>query len=141
MLYHVRMLGFIIALGGFAHGASSQDHCWVKYLYDAAGNRIERKWWCGDPHEVEQGPKMMVQGSFGLTIAPNPTTDLFTLTSETAMENAAVELVNSEGRTAARTVLNGNRCEVDVTGLDAGVYSVLIRNGQVEYQGRVTVMH
>jgi Secretion system C-terminal sorting domain len=140
MLYHVRMLGFIIALGGFAQGASSQDHCWIKYLYDAAGNRIERKWWCGDPHVVESDEKSMAEQPFGLTIAPNPTRDVFTLTSETTMENASVELVNSEGRTAARTVLYGNRCEVDVTGLDAGVYVVLIRNGQVEYQGRVTVM-
>lgn len=121
--------------------AQNTDHCWIKYLYDAAGNRIERNWWCGDPNEADHDadPKMMAQNTFGLHLAPNPAKDAFSLFSETPLENVAIELVDSEGRPALRTVMNGSRCEVDVSTLPPGIYLVVVRSGQVEYQSRVVV--
>lgn len=119
----------------------AQDHCWIKYSYDAAGNRIERRWWCGDPHVLEGGPKMMAESSFGLTLAPNPTRDLLSLTSETEMANATVTITNSEGRAVQTIRMNGKRMELDVSTYDAGAYMLVLRNGQEEYQKRFTVVH
>lgn len=122
--------------------AVAQDHCWIKYSYDGAGNRIERKWWCGDPNEVEHDddPSMAAQ-SFGFSVAPNPTSDRFTLLSEQAVENAALELLNAEGRSAIKITMNGTRCDVDVSKLEAGTYVLTLRTALDEFQSRITVVH
>lgn len=121
----------------------AQDHCWIKYIYDAAGNRIERQWWCGDPNEAEHDndDKMMAQGSFGLTLAPNPTRDLLTLSSETALANATVKITNGEGRTIHTGRMNGQRMDFDMSTYDAGTYLLVVRHGQNEYQKRFTIVH
>ena len=64
----------------------AQDHCWIKYRYDGAGNRIQRYWWCGDPTEVDEEPnddtKMIKAKDFGLRLFPNPANDLIQLRSK-----------------------------------------------------------
>ena len=49
-----RVILIILILGLSIQDAVTQDHCWIKYSYDNAGNRIKRHWWCGDPNDPEE---------------------------------------------------------------------------------------
>ena len=126
----------------FASDLFGQNHCWIKYTYDAAGNRIERKWWCGDPHVADEDEtKSMEQAAFGFMLAPNPARDNLVLTSEADMANASVSITSGDGRTVHNTRMNGGRMEFDISAYEAGQYILTLRSGQEEYQSRFTVVH
>ena len=142
MIAHlVRIFGIALVLLPFTAAAQNPNHCWIRYTYDAAGNRVERTWWCGDPNEAEHDPKMMTQDPFGLSLAPNPTRDRVTLTSDEELSNALVTLTTEDGRTKYSGNMSGNRADLDVSAYEAGFYVLTVRSGQVEFQQRFTVVH
>lgn len=127
----------LLLCGAFCVTASviAQNHCWIKYSYDAAGNRIKREWWCGIPGDPdpEEEVKSLRAADFGFRLAPVPATDMLTLTSERVLENAEVEIVSMQGRVVLKQMANGNRINFNVAGLAVGLYVLRLREPSTEY--------
>ena len=123
----------------------AQDHCWIKYSYDAAGNRIKRYWWCGDPtileHEVDGEPKSDMAKDFGFRVFPNPAKENLQLSSEYELSDAHLEIVDLQGRRVHSQRVSGTRVDIDVSRFSAGLYSLDLRTDQDEYSTTFSVTH
>jgi len=126
-------------------GTQAQDHCWIKYSYDAAGNRIKRYWWCGDPtlleHEVDGEPKSDMAKDFGFRVFPNPAKENLQLSSEYELSDAHLEIVDLQGRRVHSQRVSGTRVDIDVSRFSAGLYSLDLRTDQDEYSTTFSVTH
>lgn len=113
----------------------AQNHCWIKYTYDAAGNRIKREWWCGIPGDPDPQyeEKSARAADFGFRLAPVPATDMLTLTSGRVLDNAEIEIINMQGRIVLKQMANGTRTNFNVAGLAAGLYVLRLRESSAEY--------
>ena len=121
----------------------AQEHCWIKYSYDPAGNRIKREWWCGDPngHEEDGEPKTAAAKDFGLRTMPNPVSDQITLRSEEALDNAQVELLDANGRSVLSQQITGTTAEFDVSRFAPGFYTLRVRTERDEFLTTFSVVH
>jgi hypothetical protein len=142
--YSIRSLLFAVFVTLSVAGLA-QDHCWIKYNYDAAGNRIERYWWCGDPNvadsEENGEPKSAMAEDFGLRLFPNPTTDRVQLTSVMELKNAELTVLDLQGRNVHAQRCTGSTVEVDVSRWSAGRYTLRLRTEQEEYTTSFSVIH
>lgn len=76
-----------------------------------------------------------------MTLMPVPANDVLTLTSEDAMDNAIVEILNMEGRSMQTNKLSGYTLVLDVFQLATGNYILRIRTEDEEYSTRFNVVH
>ena len=134
-LLNIAFIMFAVAKG------LAQDHCWIKYSYDPAGNRIKREWWCGDPHTIEGEDKSMAAKDFGLRTMPNPTGERLTLRSEVALENAQVELLDANGRSVLSQQITGTTAEFDVSLFATGLYTLRVHTERDEFLTTFSVVH
>jgi hypothetical protein len=119
------------------------DHCWVKYAYDQAGNRIKREWWCGDPNGWDENanPKALPVNTIGVRAYPNPAADAFEVVTEVEVHSGEATLRDEHGRSAIRQRMQGTRTLFDTSGLANGIYVLEVRVADVEYSTRITVSH
>ena len=139
LLLRLAFFGSLLAL---VQDTFAQDHCWIKYSYDPAGNRIKREWWCGIPKEPDPGSEVKSKESqdFGFRVMPVPAADQLTFTSERSLANATLEVVNLQGRTVIKQGANGTRTVVDVSALAPGVYVLRVRDEGSEYSTEFNVL-
>lgn len=130
----ITLTGIVFFLGFVA---VAQNHCWVKYQYDAAGNRIKRYWWCGDPNEIEKEEEVKTKSAmaedFGLRVYPNPASDALQLSSTAELANAQLEVLDLQGRRVHSERVSGTLVSIDVSGWSAGRYTLVLRREQEEY--------
>lgn len=119
------------------------DHCWVKYSYDQAGNRIKREWWCGDPNGWDENanPKSLAVNAIGVRAYPNPATDVFEVVTEVEVQSGEATLRDEHGRSVIRQRMQGTRTLFDTSGLANGIYVLEVRVGDIEYSTRITISH
>jgi hypothetical protein len=122
-------------------GTFAQDHCWIKYNYDAAGNRIKRYWWCGDPNEIDPGEKSALKQDFGLRLFPNPAAETVRLASTQEFTNAELNVLDMQGRRVHQQRFTGSSLDLDVSMWSAGRYTLFIRTEMEEYTTGFSVMH
>ena len=72
-----------------------------------------------------------------VTVFPNPANDFVTISGVNGM--TSVMIYDAMGRVVANTTLNNN--VLSVSGLNAGVYTLVIENGGVVLNERITVIH
>jgi YD repeat-containing protein len=118
------------------------DHCWVKYTYDQAGNRITRQWWCGDPtdHEDPGDPDMIAVNDIGVRVYPNPTDRLLTVSTTTVVADGLLRMLNTEGRVVLSQSMRGDISMLDVSGLANGLYILELKVGTLEYMTQVSIV-
>ena len=135
------IITLVLLLCGFQ--GISQQHCCIKYTYDAAGNRTQREWHCGPAGPDEEDPHLDGGGvkSLGLDAMPNPANEHFALRSKEALENALCELIDTDGRTILTQRMNGTAAEFNVTGIGAGIYVLRARIENEEYMTRISIAH
>jgi hypothetical protein len=134
-----------VAFLAFLTDGFGQNHCWTKYNYDAAGNRIKRYWWCGDPNTTdgeENGEtKSAMSPDFGLRLIPNPAGEQVQLTSTTELSNAELNVLDLQGRMVLTQRFSGSWVELDVSRWSAGRYTLRLRTEQEEYTTSFSVIH
>ena len=121
----------------------AQDHCWIKYNYDAAGNRTKRYWWCGDPNQTDpdsQTKSTMAQ-DFGFRLFPNPATEKLQFTSAQELANAELNVLDIQGRVVYHQRFTGAFLDIDVSPWSAGRYTMNIRTEMDEYTTGFSVVH
>ncbi len=65
-----------------------------------------------------------------IAIAPNPTRDIITITTETDLQNASIELVDMSGRTLVQQQINTTITSLSLEAFPAGIYVVHIRSDE-----------
>lgn len=107
--------------------------------YDAAGNRIKRVYFYNngvDPYPGKIAEKLasgeVVQVVEIEALYPNPTTGKFTVAFSKALQDAAVTVMDLQGKKMLQFKTSGHKTDFDLSGVAAGVYFIRIENeGQV----------
>ena len=99
--------------------------CGLVYLYDNAGNRTKRVYFCNNgpayPARKAAEPIQQVDALY-----PNPTTGKFVVTFSRALQKAQVLMMDVNGKTISRFIANGNLIEFDLSSSPGGIYFIRI---------------
>lgn len=138
---------FFVALFLYMTDSFSQQlpfgTCGIVNVYDAAGNRTKRVYFCnnGDPYpqrnqqagdyrETYPGDKNETsEFQYVDALYPNPTTGSFVVTFSKSLQNASVSITDNNGKTLARFKASGNKVDFDLSKYAAGVYYIKIEEG------------
>lgn len=123
------------------HGIAQEipvGSCGLLCSYDAAGNRISREYYCNlGPRIATTLPDEKAVFEEVDALYPNPTTGIFFITFSKAIDNAVIKITDVNGRTVAQLKGTGNRIEVSLAGKPAGVYFILISDGDRKVTKRI----
>jgi hypothetical protein len=128
----------------------AQDPCYIKYTYDASGNRIKREFICApvdtlidvigdleDPDDHIDFPRLANPhppknglASFDCNIIPNPTSGKFAILILGEASNLEAEIYNSIGQKLFSFAITNTTTNIDLENRSAGVYYVCIKNKQ-----------
>jgi len=111
--------------------AYPSEGCSIRYLYDDAGNRTTREWYCwGTEDRSPEQDRVLEDNS--LRAFPNPSHDMVTVQLEREVENAQVELMDTQGKVLQNERLSGNTLIMNVSGLSHGLYWIrVLLNGEM----------
>lgn len=115
-----------------AQGSYPTDGCFIRYQYDAAGNRTQRDWYCmgeaqGGSSKSTFGTTEPVKGPLAevhLNIAPNPASDQLRVMLNMEMGAGSLLIHDGQGREVMRTTMNAATAELDVSTLQPGAYFI-----------------
>lgn len=107
--------------------------CGIINIYDAAGNRTKRVYYCNNGGTY---PSIRANQEAGATeefqnvdaLYPNPTTGKFFITFSKELDNANVILFDINGKVIQQFKATGNKIDFDLSGVSAGVYMVQIND-------------
>lgn len=110
--------------------------CGIVNVYDAAGNRLKRVYFCNngvDPYPAkikQQQDQLTISNDFQVVdaIYPNPTTGRFAVTFSKALNAARIFITDLNGRVIFRSKANGYKADFDLSSAAAGVYFIRIDN-------------
>ena len=110
--------------------------CGIVNIYDAAGNRTKRVYFCNlgiDPYPTKKADQQAgVTEEFQSVDAlyPNPTTGKFFIEFSKTLNNVDVYIIDVSGKMIMRSKGNGNKLDFDLSNVAAGVYFVRITDGK-----------
>jgi hypothetical protein len=136
------LLLLFVAVDSFAQQAQLPiGTCGIVNVYDAAGNRIRRVFFCNngiDPYPLRQAVNT-TESKNAITeknetavvqevdaLYPNPTTGKFFVTFSKTLTNANVSITDNMGKVLAQFKGTGNRVEFDLAPYAAGMYFIRI---------------
>lgn len=115
--------------------------CGIVNIYDAAGNRTKRQYFCQngiDPYpqkgqqviteekpEVKE-PKTTTEFQYVDALYPNPTTGKFFVTFSKSLSNASISILDNTGKRLAGFKASGYKVDFDLSPYAAGMYYVRI---------------
>lgn len=117
--------------------------CGIVYIYDAAGNRIKRIYFCnnGGPYPSFA----QTSSSKGVTdntiefqqvdaLYPNPTSGIFYITFSKALSKAPVRITDINGKIVQQNNASGDRVSFDLSAVAAGIYFI-----RIEDEGKIII--
>lgn len=131
------LLTFLSVLFTFSLGAQQlpTGACGIVNVYDAAGNRTKRVYFCNngsDPYPtkiMQEDTKTTVDILPVDALYPNPTTGKFVVTFGKALNNASVAILDVNGKVVSQFRASGNQVDFDLSRAADGVYFVRINDG------------
>lgn len=128
----------LLAQGG---GQVVITNCYIRYQYDAAGNRVKRDFYCYyDPISSKSLPLDSTQTiADDLMVYPNPASTSFTIVLPSGIEQATAVLYNASGQTLHTQAISSSSAVVNTHALPAGVYMLIVHTERNKYYRRVVV--
>lgn len=118
---HILTLLLLLPLLAQAQSEGEGQPCTpeLKFYYDAAGNRIQRKEIC-DPQGTSTA-RLETQ-EISLLVTPNPSEGRFVIRLSEPIDDAEYSLLDSRGRMIRSSALPGDGIKIDLTDQPDGVY-------------------
>ncbi len=138
-----------IALIAIAKFATAQNPCYIKYTYDASGNRIKREFICAPLDSVIGGtttdpdccPGSKLAGNnkapFDFNVYPNPTTGIFNLSIDGSVYDAIITIHNSVGVLLQKFSTNDAFLELTLREYASGVYYISVQTNTMKITKKV----
>ncbi|MBK8499456.1 MAG: T9SS type A sorting domain-containing protein [Flavobacteriales bacterium] len=133
------VLSLCALLPAIAQTYPPEEGCMIRYQYDAAGNRIQRDWYCWGP-EVKSTPEpsTVADGTAAkrlletihMNVFPNPASEQSTVTFTAAVPSGTLELVDASGRSVLKTPAIGMTTELPLAHVEPGSYWVVFQSGE-----------
>jgi Secretion system C-terminal sorting domain len=134
-----KLLVIIIAVGVTANMLAQSNPCYIKYTYDASGNRIKREFICAPADSIVAGggdSKRLantiniapISSNFDFSITPNPANNqiVITLSNSTAINKASI--FNNLGQEVINFTITSALQPIDVSSLSAGMYYAVLQS-------------
>ncbi|TXI82714.1 MAG: T9SS type A sorting domain-containing protein [Flavobacteriales bacterium] len=128
-------------------GASAQEHCRVRYLYNASGDRTQRDWHCWIPGDLENEPEgwayknRNVLAAIHMEVAPNPSSDRFNVVLPGDAPSGTLSLVNALGAVLFSQNVAGTRASIEVGDIPNGAYYIRFSSGSESIISSCVVQH
>lgn len=137
-------LGFCLSnteLRAQGGGQVQISDCYIRYQYDAAGNRVKRDFYCYyDPISSKSLPlDSTTTISDDLGVYPNPATSSFSIALPVGVNRATAMLYNANGQSLLKQELFASLSVVNTNAFPAGVYMLIVHTERQKYYRRVTV--
>ena len=133
-------LGFVLSSGAIAQWQMPNKGCMVRYAYDEAGNRIRSYWYCwsGGPPSSDDTKmqdslevnKPRILENADLSVFPTPTSDFLNIKLSEDVGLANYFAYDLKGVQVLTGQMAGTNASINVAGLQAGVYQLVIRGEQ-----------
>jgi hypothetical protein len=113
----------------------AQSHCKVRYQYNAAGDRVQRDWYCWTPggqddeEVVETRSLVSNLEEVHLEVMPNPTADFLRVQIPEAAQGGVLELVSTLGAVLTTASVVSGTVELDVSRYENGLYLIRLIKG------------
>ncbi len=133
----------LLSLSGFAQQILVGS-CGIVNIYDAAGNRTKRVYFCNNgsdpyPQRPAMQPTVNVAAMNNATdfqivdaLYPNPTSGRFSVSFSKALDKATIHILDASGKIISRVNAKGYKVDFDLSASAAGVYYVRIEeNGKI----------
>jgi hypothetical protein len=141
MLKLIATLCLTIALNYSVLGQSTSYY--IKYDYDAAGNRISRK--CLEVTLRSANVPIDTSGvegdlnNFKVTIYPNPTKGAIVVGIPSYLPNRKIELTvfSSDGKTLKQMIVQADRTFLDLSTYSSGLYLLLVKEGEKSIECKI----
>lgn len=144
--HHIRLL-LAVVLSIVSAAIFAQEHCRVRYQYNASGDRIQRDWHCWTPGDEENEPENWEYKRIGvleathMQVTPNPANDRFTVVVPGNDANGSFELINALGEVILTQPANGSISSIEVSDLPNGTYFIRYALGQESIISACVVQH
>lgn len=111
----------------------------IRYQYDAAGNRIQRDWYCWgnevkssteSDNETDVVAAERLLEAIHMNVFPNPASERASITFTAAVPSGTLELVDASGRSALTTPAIGTIIELSLTHVEPGSYWLVFQAGE-----------
>ena len=132
------VIGFFCTVNVFAQQLPFGT-CGIVNIYDAAGNRTKRVYFCnnGDPYpqknqtpstetEINTDKPQTQEFQYVDALYPNPTTGKFFVTFSKSLTDAFISITDNTGRILSRFKVSGNKIDFDLSPYASGMYYVRI---------------
>ncbi len=155
----------IIILTLISASVYAQTPCFIKYTYDAAGNRIHREFVCEEDHTPDEpenpdagggtttsggNETMLAQGqdtiltSTYTLVYPNPNSGDFWVefkdNNSDEITNRKIYILDIEGKLIMELSTTDKKQKIELTHVSAGNYFVAINDGQKTESHKVTII-
>jgi hypothetical protein len=137
------MIKFLIIVVSvfFAGDALAQNPCYIKYTYDASGNRIKREYICapvdtiinlpsggggGNARQAQYTSMQPVGDSVDFYVSPNPAAQFISITLVGKYDNVQGVILNASGAMVERITIIDRITQIDIAKLSAGQYTVAL---------------
>ena len=136
----------IIAFLAISNFVEAQNPCYVKYTYDASGNRVKREFICAPVDTIYSGggtttdddccpsAKMTNNNNntngedFDFDISPNPANSEISLSINNNNKFISGSIFNNLGQEILKFEINTNFHKIDLTKFSAGIYYAMLQN-------------
>jgi Secretion system C-terminal sorting domain len=142
-----KLIFLTLAFLAFANLLLAQNPCYIKYTYDASGNRIKREFICAPVDSIDgsisngdddccPGSKVAKSFSnadsketknFDFDITPNPAKNELNIAISTQMEHLKGSIFNNMGQELMQFDLTTANLKLDLSKFSSGVYYIAIQ--------------
>ena len=115
------------------------EGCMIRYQYDAAGNRVQRDWYCwgeevesptepNDGADANEAKRVLTE--VHMNVYPNPASELATVNFTAEVPGGTLELLDGAGRQVLSTSVTGTTTELRLAQVEPGSYWLVYRLGR-----------
>lgn len=144
-----RYIRLVLAVGFGVVSATTyaQEHCRVRYQYNASGDRTQRDWHCWTPGDEENEPENWEYKRIGvleathMQVTPNPANERFMVVVPGKDANGSLQLINALGEVILTQSASGATSSIEVSDLPNGTYFIRYSIGQESIISACVVQH